>query len=227
MLAALVASLDAVVGTKMERFGTIAKQCEGAPPREHFLTITQPEAQIRLLAQQLFACMRELLQDKTLKLVLFPVYQPNNANIIYFPENARPEESVLISNKSLFQWSKSHGIGHINDIAKWLSEDRPKKQGKAKPAPWYVVSGDDGAGSIVAIPIMHSHLNRAIYVVTFKSQFVGLVDRNFAERYSPVLTRFFNRICLEYSLFVIRNNTAQGAADVGLKPPTSPVRARE
>lgn len=212
-LTALISALDNVVGKKMNRFGEYAKKMQNnnMKKEEIFEKITQPDIQIEHLILNLHNLISLLTNDQSIKIVLAEIKDSIPIEYkCFMPNDIIPPLNLTNGDakNSFFHYCASERkTVFISDIEKHLNKNKNTK----RKANNYVPSrnSDDNIGSIICYPVIHEHLNKVIYVISFKSKVVNLFNEKFKKDHSFFVDEFIKRLTLEYSLFYLKNGAQQ------------------
>jgi len=204
-LLALLATLDGVVGAKLNRFADFVRNTQSLGKESAFCTITSPEKQIEELIRGVCTFFIATQPDKPRRLirVVLAVLEEGKVTAlpIFFPQDEPVRATIeeLNEPRSAIQLAaKGKKILIVEDIAKEVK----KREAKRRFAP----SGneDDQFGSLICYPIVYNHTGIVPYVISIHCEEEGFFKHEEAALYELFLQRFALRICLEYSLQQIK-----------------------
>ncbi|WP_461209910.1 hypothetical protein [Desulfocurvus sp. DL9XJH121] len=209
----LLAFLDVIerpVSAKLDRFCEIAKKLSatnGHPKGPEFgakvfLEITQPESQIREIAQSIFLFFRALDQANTkLKVAIFYIKDKKvlDQPIAYAPSDSYPTTPI----------DKLNGPG--TPIAKAIKTKKlvivPDTSKTKQGINFYREPDDTRRGSMICYPVVIPHLREVrLAICVYAPESPGYFkDRTWAKQYYTfVFDKMQRRLILEHSLHMMR-----------------------
>jgi len=209
----ILAALNIIVGKKLDRFGLACKSLtsKSSTSSEAFHTITRPDEQINEITSQLWGAMVKLTEINDLEVVLVSVAKDYKLDYVnYHPISKKPDDQILSSGSFFNHVARCRKFCCIPDIAKHISEMKSKRRHERRAMVAYLtIDGDTPTGSIAGIPIIHNHLSRVVYVLTFKSSQPHALSQSLQKLYGEMWRTFIDRILLEHSLKEIKSHVHQ------------------
>ena len=178
---------------------------------EIFNEIAQPEVQIRELLEEAATLILSISEIPHLRVVLVAVEKGKPVEpVACSPRTMRPKNSTVTARDSFFSYVAKTGSFQIcDDLERYHTKKSKltrKEAEKRFPITFHVEDGEVPRGSICGFPIFHCHLDEVVYVLTLMDEEPKSVTGAFKETYSPILKHFFDRICLEHSIKVIKSH---------------------
>lgn len=204
----LLDAMDNVVAAKMKHLGNSTASLTGRFICEVFDKITQPDDQMKYLAQALLTFFDKCIADKDAgekfevvlgemdqkgQLVKFRQIEPPSTNIrITESELRRPDSGFSTAARTM-------EVVLIEDVMK---ESR-KSPGKRR---YYIPAGRTKEGSALCYPVYHQHLRRVVFVISVFSFKVGrfVDDIKTRNMWTAAMQSFAIRLSLEYTLDKIK-----------------------
>jgi hypothetical protein len=212
MSSSLVSGLNNIVGTKLERFVNFANTMpDGEQKAVVFEKITQPDAQITEIINGLYFFLREVMDDKSLRIVLVRMENKLPVKIVAkVPHGTFIPPSMLSvdAEKTMFHnCAKKKQTISITDIDKHIKETSSAKKLSKR---LYHPSGnsDSDSGSIVCFPVQCERTGNVEYVISIKSERPNSIDEKFSSVYKLPINSFSQRILVEHTLKSIKEKTA-------------------
>ena len=204
--------IDHVVGKKSERFADALEEIQNKRNKpqanEIFNKITQPKIQIDELVSgiwQFFEGSKETIdKDTKIRVALaemgiihieqFLCFYPSN-------EGPRSSEQSLKNDESCFSKAKKRRkMIIVNDIRAEAKKEKGKK--------CFIVTSaefENEDGSLICYPVVIRKTKEVPYVISICASKKNFFKKNEKERYELILSRFSQRIALEYCLKTIKN----------------------
>jgi hypothetical protein len=204
-LLTLSASLDNVVGCKLDRFAKHVKAgASGLTAENAFSTVTQPRLQIaeitRGVAEYFNACRPANKQRHLIRVVLAEMESGKITGIpVFFPMDEPIRSSIADLNKrnsAIVTAARTCRIVVIESIEKELR----------KPvSPNYVDTGvaEDRVGSIICFPVV-AQSKKVIFVISVHCEEDKYFKKVKASLYDHALSRFALRLNLEFNLLQLK-----------------------
>ena len=209
-LLSLSATIDNVVGHKLERFDRVARDTEsgGLTAQTAFCSITQPTVQIAELMRGIadhFNAMRPG-RNQLIRVSLAEIEADKLARIpIFFPKDEPIRSSVEElgkPNSTIMTAVRTRRIVIVESVQKELKKVR-------NPAFVDTGVGDDNAGSIICFPISLPNSKQIVFVISVSCDEEGYFKKALADVYFHILQRFALRVNLEYSLLQLKEKLCE------------------
>lgn len=199
----LIESLEKIVETKYLRFNGELAELERRRTRatgaEIFNRITRPEQQIAFVLQVLHAFIQELDQSVVFKVRLIRVCEDSGRALDWFyyvPPDDHPYAPAarLNEQETLFSaCARRNGLVVVEDIAKELRE--PSRN---------FLKFESGMGSALCYPMRRSGQKHPGFVLAISANKPGFFQNKQKRLYNWVLSKFAQRIRLEYTLLRLK-----------------------
>jgi len=216
VLLSLVATLDQIVGCKAERFGKYAAELKNNGKNDGientFEVITQPITQIAEITRGIYTLFNTLMAERRprvlVKVVLAVVKDKKISELpIYFPQDEQPGTSIQILNHP-----NSTMMTALN-TKKMVIIESTRKESRKKIGRKFVASDEedqDSDCSLICFPIRHKFTNTVPFILSIHCDEGGIFNKNeHSQLYEHLLGRFESRICLEYSLMLIKEEVSK------------------
>lgn len=211
-MAKTLGALNVIVGEKLDRLGTLAKQISVQPMnvKEVFDDAVKPEIQLKRIVEQIGAFLNSDMPDRNYHIVLAKIENNKPCDFVgHYPVNEKPSETLINKDNCFFSYvAKKSSYQYIENIQTYLNSKR-KAQRKAKKAKFqkeFFELENTAEGSIAGIPIKNKYLNEISYVLTIKSDEEHAIKSDFKDKYLATFKIFFDRILLEDCLKYIQVN---------------------
>jgi len=206
ILLSVLNAIKSIVGTKYDRFGRYIRDNEHAAPSfcQVFSDITKPDDQMKEIVKQLTYCLKSLMDDAEIKVILFRIDKAKKSIVAHMPPMEMPPQDLLTRSDTF--------VDEVADkkqcivIESIRSEVRRKD--KKKKRKYVQFSPDGNEGSIVGIPIRNEYTgSQTKYVITIKTDREGVLTRQFSKVYGKIVEHFTHRILIEDNLLTIKSRS--------------------
>ena len=208
-LLTLLASIDQVVGSKLDRFRKHVNNVASLKAETAFDAITQPRLQISELTRGIadfFNASRPGKGNRLIRVVLVEMSDRRIKGIaVYFPMD-EPVKATIDDlskpNSTIMTAFKSRRIVVIESI---------KKELKKRSGASYVDAGNeqDNNGSLICFPVVIPQSKNVPYVVSVHCDEDGYFKKAMSELYEHSLARFALRLNLEHGLLELKEKLCE------------------
>lgn len=203
----LMATLNRIVGCKATRFEKHINDIQngrGLAKDNIFCVLTQPTTQIAELVRGICELFNALntKEPKLIRVILVEVKNGNISQIpIHYPED-EPVRSTIQAlnhpNSSILTAYRKREMVIVEDIK--AEADKVDGEGKS----FIATSGTQRDGSIICFPIFYRTNDVVPFVISIHCDQRGYFKKEYADVYEATLQHFALRLCLEYSLLLIK-----------------------
>lgn len=209
----LMATLNRIVGCKQTRFEKHVSDIQngkGLARENVFCVLTQPATQIAELVRGICELFNALNTKPNLNLIRVILVEIKDGKIIQIPIHYPEDEPVRSSidalnhpNSSIITAYRKREMVIIEDIK--AEADKGDSEGKS----FIATSSMQRDGSIICFPITYRINNTVPFVISIHCDQKGYFKKEYSEVYEATLQHFALRLCLEYSLLLIKEKLCE------------------